>query len=163
MTALTETKTMYELSKYEKKKWIDKYDRFTPPEIIPEGSEWGEFMEHLEILTRMGSYGASEELIAHAEREYLDQHYLSLWFIYQDQWGETPEELGLPPVVEINRRQERAVELGVDGGTAQKMAFDWAMKWREKFADVFELEQERKRLEERLIWNANQKQRLHGV
>lgn len=124
---------MRELTAYEKKKHYNRYNCFVPPDLIPEGSEWGNYMENLHSFVEMGSsYGASDWFEKAAEIEYLDQYYDHVRYIYEGNWGySTPENEGLPPLEEAVSRQDRAKALGVDLDTALKMTIDWAMKWRE--------------------------------
>lgn len=127
------TKPLRELTKYEKKKWFDKYDRFNPPEALNEGTEYTEFMHTLQSLVEMGtSYGMSDEFESAAQIEYLDRYYDLIFHTYSGEWSLEPEEFGLPPIEDVMQRQSRAIMLGVDKLTAMRMALDWAMSWREK-------------------------------
>lgn len=130
---------MRELTVYEKKKWFDKYDRFEIPEFLEEGTEFSEFMHTLAHLVEMGSsYGMSDEFEKFAQIEYLDRYYDEIYHTYTGEWGMEPDEHGLPPIEEVKRRQDRAMELGVDKLTAVRMACDWAMRWKnEHYMETF--------------------------
>lgn len=122
---------MRELTEYEKKKWFDKYNRFELPEYLPQNDEWSEMMDWLGALADNSSYGLSDEFQKYVYVEYLDHYYDQIYYIYMGKWaGRTPEEYGLPSVENVIRRQDRAMELGIDKLTAVRMACDWAMKWR---------------------------------
>lgn len=124
---------MRELTEYEKKKWIGKFGVFESPEHLHSNDEWGEMMDSLRALCEMGTdYGLSDEFEKLCQVEYLDHYYDQIYYIYLGEWGyDTPEEHGLPPIEEVKRRQDRAMELGVEKLTAVRMALDWAMKWRD--------------------------------
>jgi hypothetical protein len=155
---------MRELTEYEKQKWFDELNRFEmdseyeSPYFLFYGDELGEAFNGALYCTDKADYGLSDEFVAHAQIEVLTMYYNQL-IVYAGQYGDEPEEVGLPPLNVV--RAEFPDLLDEDGwplegvsNEACMRAWDWAMEWREEHLEetsrarrLEELKREQARLE----------------
>lgn len=146
---------MREQTAYEKQKWTDWYGN--PPTFLFYGDELGEAYETACNVTRMGSYGFSDEFVEAGKIQVLDMYYYQI-HIYTGEYGgayEEPEEQGLPPRELVH---EKAKELGVDRisyetedfSDSARELWDWCIAWREEHWEETEKRLRRERLEKEL-------------